>query len=149
MGAVAPAAFADASKTVGLLAAPQPGSVAPELFHGEKSIPGPWPKAFSRGTDVVVDTSRRKEILVHSGRQKVSHEKNSRAMQDEPTGNEILADSSGRQKFPHKKSRQEFPVDPSGRQNFPRGKNRQEIPVDTPDRHFFFLSREKQTRDPS
>lgn len=38
-GAVAPAAFADASNTVGLLAVPQPGSVAPEAFHGENVIP--------------------------------------------------------------------------------------------------------------
>ena len=92
MGAVAPAAFADASKTVGLLAAPQPGSVAPELFHGEKAIPGPWPKPFSRGTDVVVDKPRSRKNTI-SGKQNVSQEKNSQAMQDEPTGIETLADS--------------------------------------------------------
>ena len=141
-----------------------------KLFRGEKAIPGPLPKAISRGTDVVVDTSRSSKnticegetderVSLISGTQKVSHEKNSQAMHDEPTGKkifphvknmeeifvhplgrqnfshgkkrqEILADSSGRQKFPHKKSRQEIPIDLSGSHNLPRGKNRQDIPVD-------------------
>ena len=99
--AVAPPAFADASLTVGLLAAPQPGSVALELFHGDKAIPGPGKKAFSRGTDVVVDASRSSKNTI-LGKQKVSHEKKSQAMQNKPTGNGILADSSSRKKFPHK-----------------------------------------------
>ena len=58
VGTVSPAAFADASKTVGLLAAPQPGSVAPELFHSEKTIPGPPPPSISTGLNAVLDTSR-------------------------------------------------------------------------------------------
>ena len=92
MGTAAPAAFADASKTVGLLVAPQTRSVAPELFHGEKAIPGSWPKAFPRGTEVVVDKPRSRKNTI-SGKQNVSQEKNSQAMQDEPTGIETLADS--------------------------------------------------------
>lgn len=38
-GGAAPAPFADASKTLCLLAALQPGSVAPKLLHGEKKGP--------------------------------------------------------------------------------------------------------------
>ena len=117
-------AFADASKTVGLLAAPQPWSVAPELFHGEKAIPGPGPKAISRGTDAVVDTSRRsknticrgrnrQDIFVDSGRQKAYHEKKRQATQDEPTR---------KHNFPRVKNREEVVVYPLGRQNFPHGK---------------------------
>ena len=68
MGAVAPATFADASKTVGRLAAPQPGSVAPELFHGEKTISGLQSKVISTGTDVVVDTSCRSKNTTFRGR---------------------------------------------------------------------------------
>ena len=43
--------------------------MAPELFHREKAIPRPWPKAFSRGTGVVVDTSRSRKNTI-SGKQK-------------------------------------------------------------------------------
>ena len=44
VGAVAPAAFADARKTVGLFAVPRSGSMATDEYYGETAIPGPRPK---------------------------------------------------------------------------------------------------------
>ena len=99
MGAVAPAAFADACKTV-LLAAPQPGSVASEMFHGEKAMTRLRQKAILTGTDVVVDTScsskntifrgrNSQVIFVVLGRQNVPYEKNSQTMRTDQNANII------------------------------------------------------------
>lgn len=93
---VAPGAFAGASNTITLLAAPQLGLVAPELFHGLNATAGTRPTAQSRNSNVAVDTSGRQNCVGKSnredkfvdtrGREKVSQDKNSQATHDESLG---------------------------------------------------------------